>query len=53
MENEILEAYHQGRMKIIKHKITQLALKYPYSDNKIHVAVYEAIEEVQKILDDR
>lgn len=48
---DILEAYHQGRMKVIRHEIMKLSCKYPYSDNEIHVAVYDALEEVKKILD--
>ena len=51
MDDKILEAYHQGRMKVIRYEIMKLSCKYPYSDNEIHVAVYDALEEVKKILD--
>jgi len=51
MEDKILEAYHQGRMKAIRHEIMKLSCKYPFTDNEIHVAVYEALEEVKRILD--
>ena len=51
MSKAELEAYHQGRMKTIRRDIMKLSCKYPYSDNKIRVAVYEALMEVEKILD--
>mgnify|MGYP003625124827 FL=1 len=51
MSKAELEAYHQGRMKTIRRDIMKLSCKYPHSNNKIHVAVYEALMEVEKILD--